>query len=142
MSEKKIELTKSEQIGDTREHIADLVNASVSVLKEENKNALLKLLETHHESDIAEMIALLNGGQREQFFALIGEDLADRESADVGVHAPRNRRANCIATACYLQGDPGATTRRDIVLTIMNHTWSGHVSEVKKLRKPVGVSKR
>ena len=67
MSEKKIELTKSEQIGDTREHIADLVNASVSVLKEENKNALLKLLETHHESDIAEMIALLNGGSVNSF---------------------------------------------------------------------------
>ena len=86
MSEKKIELTKSEQIGDTREHIADLVNASVSVLKEENKNALLKLLETHHESDIAEMIALLNGGQREQFFALIGEDLAPSVLAELDDH--------------------------------------------------------
>ena len=71
MSEKKMEQTKPEQIGDTRDDIAELVNASVSVLKEDNKNALLKLLETHHESDIAEMIALLNGGQREQFFKLI-----------------------------------------------------------------------
>jgi len=86
MSEKKIELTKSEQIGDTRDHIADLVNASVSVLKEENKNALLKLLETHHESDVAEMIALLNGGQREQFFALIGEDLAPSVLAELDDH--------------------------------------------------------
>jgi hypothetical protein len=43
MSEKKMEQTKPEQIGDTRDDIAALVNASVSVLKEDNKNALLKL---------------------------------------------------------------------------------------------------
>ena len=86
MSEKKMEQTKPEQIGDTRNHIADLVNASVSVLKEENKNTLLKLLEAHHESDIAEMIALLNGGQREQFFELIGEDLAPNVLAELDDH--------------------------------------------------------
>lgn len=83
MADKNLEQMNSETGGDDHNHIADLVATALALIKADDRAGLLQLLETQHESDIAEMIALLSGAQRESFFDLVGEDITPSVLAEL-----------------------------------------------------------
>ena len=58
------------------------------------------------------------------------------------IQSLRGRCQNACVVACHLQGEPGARTRSDIILAIVEPTWSGFVQEVRRLKKPDDIRKR